>query len=67
MGRHVYLMIGILCFALVYCLAANSELEEENSQEELYCEMVKIGRESNLEYGWPDFNKNYDKICNHAQ
>ena len=37
--------------------------DELSQEQRLYCEMVQIHRESNGNYGWPDFRANADEAC----
>jgi len=44
---------------VVFLLDSQDQIYEQ----ELYCEMVAIGKETNLEYGWPDYKGTYEKYC----
>lgn len=56
------LLVG--CGTAVYAVdyLATQPDEVYLAQQE-YCEMVKLGLDSFGQYGWPDFNKNYLKVC----
>lgn len=51
---------GFLAFGLI---AAFSDLETDQKTQDLYCEMVEIHKDTGGEYGWPDYNQNYDEVC----
>lgn len=40
-----------------------SNTEEPTAQQQNYCEMVGIWNDTEGEYGWPDYNHNYDEVC----
>lgn len=40
-----------------------SERHHPDVELKQYCEMVKLHKESDGENGWPDYKKQYDKIC----
>jgi len=37
--------------------------DEPEQTLDLYCEMVQIHKEPGGEYGWPDYQQNYDEVC----
>lgn len=37
--------------------------DELSHEQRLYCEMVQIHRESNGNYGWPDFKRIAEEVC----
>ena len=56
--------IGVVTlFLLAACVAGTMEYGDEERQQKLYCDMVKIFQESNGTYGWPDYNLNAKEIC----
>lgn len=56
--------IGVVTlFLLAACVAGTMEYGDEERQQVLYCDMVKIFQESNGTYGWPDYNLNAKEIC----
>jgi hypothetical protein len=55
------LLLILAVLMLTGCGGQNIEVE---SGLNLYCEMVKIGKESNEPHiGWPDFRGTYDSEC----
>lgn len=36
---------------------------EQQQQQDLYCEMVGIYKETKGEYGWPDYKGNAEEVC----
>lgn len=50
-------VIILLAFALAGC-------EEPQAMADQYCEMVELHKTSGGDYGWPDYNENYDENCN---
>ena len=55
-------MVWVACIliALIVCSFGKPSISENNN----YCEMVKIHIDSNGENGWPDYNNNYKELCN---
>lgn len=53
-------VIGLFSLLLLLSLTAQ---DEQAASDKEYCEMVKIGIETNGEYGWPDFRKSYARDC----
>jgi hypothetical protein len=53
----------VALFLLAACVAGTMEYGDEERQQVLYCDMVKIYQESGGEYGWPDYNDNAKEIC----
>ena len=37
--------------------------DEPQQTHDLYCEMVEIHKDTGGEYGWSDYNQNYDEVC----
>ena len=55
------IIISLIIIAGLSC----KEMEDERLELELYCEMVKIRKESkDKRLGWPDYKGIYDKCCN---
>ena len=50
-------------FAVSFVACSDLDYQQAKDQESLYCHMVKANKESGGEYGWPDYNSNYDKVC----
>jgi hypothetical protein len=61
--RIVEKVIFIICGLLVLALAGSIDYDEELARDEHYCFMVEMFKQSNGESGWPDFNGNYDEVC----
>jgi hypothetical protein len=38
--------------------------DEPTAEQHNYCEMVDIWNDTEGEYGWPDYNDNFDEVCN---
>jgi len=61
------LISPVVLIVILFLLAIGlAMIEDPRERKELdhYCEMVTIFKESNGEYGWPDFKRNYEEICN---
>ena len=53
----------VALFLLAACVAGTMEYGDEERQQVLYCDMVKIYQESDGMYGWPDYQENAKEIC----
>ena len=59
---HVGLIgLGVLLIGLAF--VGNEGYDQEVNLHANYCEMVKIGIDSDGENGWPDYKGNYSEIC----
>ena len=61
--EDVVCMCVVALFLLAACVAGTMEYGDEERQQVLYCDMVKIFMESDGMYGWPDYNLNATEIC----
>ena len=59
----VVCMCVVALFLLAACVAGTMEYGDEERQQVLYCDMVKIFMESDGMYGWPDYNNNAKEVC----
>jgi len=55
---------SILILTVLVLSISRSSFDDEIDNNEHYCEMVKIFKDSDGENGWPDYNDNYGVICN---
>ena len=62
-ASDVVCMCVVALFLLAACVAGTMEYGDEERQQVLYCDMVKIYQESDGMYGWPDYNNNATEIC----
>lgn len=62
-ASDVVCMCVVALFLLAACVAGTMEYGDEERQQVLYCDMVKIYQESDGMYGWPDYNLNATEIC----
>lgn len=53
----------VALFLLAACVAGTMEYGDEERQQVLYCDMVKIFEQSDGMYGWPDYNNNAKEVC----
>lgn len=53
----VIAVLGLL--AVAQAVPSPEELEQAR-----YCEMVELHKTHGADIGWPDYNNNYDKVCN---
>lgn len=52
-----YQVIGLLAVLVVaMCLVGADDYEEAKRQEQHYCDMVQLWKQTNGEQGWPAFN-----------
>ena len=56
----VMTLVGAIIYTLDDATTNGDELTQEQS---LYCEMVQIHKESNGNYGWPDFKGIAEEVC----
>ena len=56
-------ILVVILFMLAACVVGTMEFEDEERQQALYCDMVKIYQESDGMYGWPDYNNNAKEVC----
>tara|TARA_Y100000593_G_scaffold94032_1_gene191289 strand:- start:66446 stop:66634 length:189 start_codon:yes stop_codon:yes gene_type:complete len=53
---------AIIVIILSGCV--DSSLEKElQAQQKQYCEMVELHKESGGEYGYPDYQRNFEEVC----
>lgn len=57
-----------MCFWLIIAIIALNQLADEyrpvvDEQLEIYCQMNAVRISTNGEYGWPDYNGNYEEVC----
>ena len=57
----IVILLCTLALSLAFVVA--SEPGEPISDHEHYCQMVQIHIETEGKHGWPDYNRNYEKIC----
>ena len=57
-----YVSVAIMGLAVLGYVGA-SDYENAVDQDSTYCKMVKMNK-MDPSTGWPDYNKNYDEICN---
>lgn len=62
---RVDIIIALVLALVMAFLMLNSDATavEENATNNEYCEMVELGFETNNEFGWGDYNGNYDELC----
>lgn len=60
-GLLVLAFVGLYFLLNYMAEKQEAEIAQYNLQE--YCGMVRIYQISNGQYGWPDYNKNYDEVC----
>ena len=69
MLTKINLMFGCIALITILLLTGPDTLDDQISEQRLYCEMVMTYRDSGGQYGWPDYKKIaelycYDKIEN---
>ena len=65
----INLVFGAVALITIFLLTGPDTLDDQISEQRLYCEMVMTYRDSGGQYGWPDYKKIaelycYDKIEN---
>ena len=66
MMRDFIKVIAVMIFVgtIIWMVDDAATNGDELSQEQrLYCEMVQIHKESNGNYGWPDFKGVAEEVC----
>lgn len=46
-----------------FATIADITADDEADQQRLYCDMVTIHKDTKGQYGWPDYNQNFERIC----
>lgn len=61
--RVIPLLLMVLAiFGAFFAIAAGT-YEEQMQQAREYCEMVELYKSSGGENGWPDYNGNFEEVC----
>ena len=55
--------VALVLVVVAFGVAGNADVENEKAEVSQYCEMVKLGIDSNGEYGWPDYDDKYKTEC----
>jgi hypothetical protein len=59
-----FFMVGLISFCIIIeQIIPESDFELEQKEAALYCEMVAEYKRTGGQYGWPDYNKTFDKYC----
>lgn len=61
--RDFIKVIAVMVFASAVIWVAATNGDELSQEQRLYCEMVQIHKESNGNYGWPDFRSDANEVC----
>ena len=60
--KTIFLVSLALCiFSLAYI--SNDMYSYESEKEARYCQMVSAWHATDGEIGWPDYNGNYNEVC----
>lgn len=43
--------------------AGNAAQVERDAANAEYCEMVQLSKDTRGEFGWPDYNNNFNRVC----
>lgn len=63
--KNIYLLVAIIIVVPLFTvLLSKMEVKDAQDADVLYCENVKDWKASNGQRGWPDYNENYDIVCN---
>jgi len=56
--------VVLAILAIIFTGCSDPQLEKElRLQDEQYCEMVKLWRDTDGQNGWADYNGNYEEVC----
>ena len=61
--KIVLVLMALLISLTLGLLLGEGEFEVEQRELKMYAEMVCLGRETSMEFGWPNF-KNLEVTCN---
>lgn len=61
MNRAFWVLCGIALVVLVNLPDRNPD--DLDQQQALYCEMVQAFKQTNGQYGWPDYRGNAVEVC----
>lgn len=66
MKKKIFTIIALLSVFGLLGVAGQMDYEDAIMAEKHYCEMVTAYKESNGQYGWPDFKNIYLSACDKA-
>ena len=55
--------IWMLCGFAIIIGMMNTPEHEPTKEAQLYCEMVQTYKDTNGQYGWPDYRGEFRKVC----
>lgn len=58
------LIITLLVIAAIFAVVAAMEGQDRRLSDVHYCNMTHQFKQSNGEYGWPDFEEKAEELCN---
>ena len=59
---NFYTICAILAGLILFGLVGTMDAEDEQAQQDLYCEMVKLHKQD-PSVGWPDYRGEFDELC----
>jgi hypothetical protein len=62
-SKEIFSIMALIAIIIIPCTTYLFVTDEPNADTRLYCEMNDVRIESNGEFGWPDYNRNYDEVC----
>lgn len=54
--KRYQVILAIIGIVIAMGIVGQSDFEEEQRQDDQYCEMVKLWKQTNGEKGWPAYN-----------
>jgi len=57
-----YIITFGIC-AIITLVTLSVGTDEPTAEQQNYCEMVDIWNDTQGEYGWPDYNDNFNEVC----
>ena len=60
-----YILIVIFASILGWIGTQDKQQQQESQSE--YCRMVKLHKETNGSFGWPDYENSYDNWCSDTE
>lgn len=60
--RRLVILSVIAAVLLAWSYVTGADIEDEQAEQELYCEMVKQHRKD-ANTGWPDYREQFAELC----
>lgn len=61
--KQIFFILGFLFIIFLMYTSGKSEYDLQIDEQNHYCEMVKLFKDSKGKTGWPDFKNTYSEWC----